>query len=125
MDVHYSLPREIDLKKRCDRDRSQVSTFYLFYLSFRLLNPFYQNQGTLSLRIPNSTASIDDAEVRARFGTCGDINSILPDPKHPADRLVEFWDCRVSKFTLGWKVVLLIDELFDCPLRVVEKLMMN
>lgn len=29
MDVHYSLPRDIDRAKRCDREKNQVSLFVL------------------------------------------------------------------------------------------------
>lgn len=53
-------------------------------------------KGTLSLSIPNSTTSLNDLELQTQFGTCGDIKSILPNPKNPSDRLIDYFDCRVS-----------------------------
>jgi hypothetical protein len=30
MDVHYSIPRDVDLAKRCERDKNQVRLFLPF-----------------------------------------------------------------------------------------------
>lgn len=52
-------------------------------------------KGTLSLSIPNSTTSLNEEELFSRFGTCGDIKSILPNPKNSSDRLIDYFDSRV------------------------------
>lgn len=57
IDVHYSLPKDNELEKRCDRDK---------------------NQGTLFLTLTNSARPFTDEEIRAVFGVFGDIKIIKP-----------------------------------------------
>ncbi|KAK4053628.1 hypothetical protein OIO90_003867 [Microbotryomycetes sp. JL221] len=76
IDVHYSLPRDNDLKKPPGRD---------------------SNQGTLSLIVEGARGPITDQEMYARFGPFGDIRGIMPDPMRSQQRLIEFFDSRATE----------------------------
>lgn len=78
MDVHYSLPRDMDTSKPCNGD---------------------QNQGTLRLRIQNARGPLSEEEVYDRFGKVGEIRRVMPvDPRYPDERLIEYHDSRVRRF---------------------------
>lgn len=55
IDVHYSLPKDNELERRCDRDK---------------------NQATLFLAISGANRMIDDEELRDKFSIYGEIRSI-------------------------------------------------
>ncbi|KAG0143006.1 hypothetical protein CROQUDRAFT_205473 [Cronartium quercuum f. sp. fusiforme G11] len=76
IDVHYSLPKDNELEKRCDRDK---------------------NQATLFLAISGATRVIDDDELHAKFSIYGEIKSIKQFKESPYQRFVEFYDSRASE----------------------------
>ncbi|KAK4048525.1 hypothetical protein OIV83_004693 [Microbotryomycetes sp. JL201] len=76
IDVHYSLPRDMDAKKPCGRD---------------------SNQGTLALFVEGARGPVTDQEIYARFGPFGDIKSVGPDPFRPQEKLIEFYDSRAME----------------------------
>ena len=73
LDMHYSLPRDEDQQKHCDRD---------------------QNQGTLFVVAEKSTEPLTDELMLARFGQFGDVKNVrrFKDPQNA--RFIEFWDSR-------------------------------
>lgn len=90
--MHYSLPREADLARHCDRDKSQVCP--VAEVSSHATDT--ASQGSLTLSVPDSTSSINAEELRSLFAVHGDLKSIIPHPKEPSDRIIEFFDCRVG-----------------------------
>ncbi|OAV95228.1 hypothetical protein PTTG_07203 [Puccinia triticina 1-1 BBBD Race 1] len=83
IDVHYSLPKDNELERRCDRDK---------------------NQATLFLSINEASRPIIDGELRAKFEIYGEIRSIKPfkDSPYPpllfaSQRFVEYWDTRACE----------------------------
>ncbi|KAA1068737.1 hypothetical protein PGT21_014172 [Puccinia graminis f. sp. tritici] len=76
IDVHYSLPKDNELERRCDRDK---------------------NQATLFLSITDGHRPINDSELRNKFETYGEIRSIKPFKDSPYQRFVEYWDTRACE----------------------------
>ncbi|WAQ89595.1 hypothetical protein PtA15_11A285 [Puccinia triticina] len=76
IDVHYSLPKDNELERRCDRDK---------------------NQATLFLSINEASRPIIDGELRAKFEIYGEIRSIKPFKDSPYQRFVEYWDTRACE----------------------------
>ncbi|KAH9451073.1 hypothetical protein Pst134EB_018572 [Puccinia striiformis f. sp. tritici] len=76
IDVHYSLPKDNELERRCDRDK---------------------NQATLLLNILGANRPIDDNELRAKFETYGEIRSVKPFKDSACQRFVEWWDIRACE----------------------------
>ncbi|ORY86068.1 hypothetical protein BCR35DRAFT_302727 [Leucosporidium creatinivorum] len=87
IDVHFSLPRDADLAKRCDREKGQ---------------------GTLALTVVGARGPIEDRELMDRFGAFGEVHSVAPDPTRPDQRLIQFFDSRGSERAY--------DQLNDAPL---------
>ncbi|PWN35549.1 uncharacterized protein FA14DRAFT_178918 [Meira miltonrushii] len=75
LDVHYSLPRESELSKRCDRDK---------------------DQGTLLAVLRGGDPNLSDDEVRSVFSQFGELRDLRPNDQYTG-RLVDFWDCRATK----------------------------
>ncbi|MCO5598688.1 hypothetical protein L7F22_052786 [Adiantum nelumboides] len=75
LDVHYSLPRESELSRRCDRDK---------------------DQGTILAVLNGGDPNLSDDEVRSVFSQFGELRDLRPDD-HYTGRLVDFWDCRATK----------------------------
>ncbi|PWN26233.1 RNA-binding domain-containing protein [Jaminaea rosea] len=85
VDVHYSLPRDADTSKRCDRE---------------------QNQGTLFLLLKRHPRTLTDDDFRSIFGPFGDIKSIRRYKDQKNARFLEFFDsraCLAANDTLGGK----------------------
>jgi hypothetical protein len=76
LDVHYSLPRESDMTKRCDRDK---------------------DQGTLFILLKKAQGELDDGEVRATFSQFGEIKSLRRYKDQGNCRFLEYYDCRACK----------------------------
>lgn len=76
IDVHYSLPKDNELERRCDRDK---------------------NQATLFLAISGANRAIDDGELSEKFSVYGEIRSIKHFKDSPYQRFVEFWDSRACE----------------------------
>ncbi|MBW0538062.1 hypothetical protein O181_077777 [Austropuccinia psidii MF-1] len=76
IDVHYSLPKDNELERRCDRDK---------------------NQATLFLAISGANRVIDDEELKVKFSAYGEIRSIKHFKDSPYQRFVEFWDSRACE----------------------------
>lgn len=100
MDVHYSLPRDADLAKGCDRETGQVRPPLSPRCTsepLRLLTDFSQ-KGTLSITIrngpPGMTAAPPDQEIYQRFAPFGDIKLVFPDPRRPELKYIEYFDSR-------------------------------
>ncbi|KAM0747733.1 hypothetical protein T439DRAFT_382835 [Meredithblackwellia eburnea MCA 4105] len=98
IDVHFSLPRDVDISKRCERDK---------------------NQGTLILSIRNPTSPLSEPELWNRFSQYGELKNIVHPPEFRRDeRRIEYWDSRAAERALddlhgqrmaGGTVVLEID----------------
>ncbi|KAH8922619.1 hypothetical protein BT69DRAFT_1220035, partial [Atractiella rhizophila] len=73
IDVHYSLPREDEQQKRCDREK---------------------NQGTLFFHCKDAKYPFTDADIHQKFSVFGDIKNIFPHKDRPRERFIEFWDSR-------------------------------
>ncbi|GAA5846645.1 hypothetical protein JCM9279_003394 [Rhodotorula babjevae] len=77
MDVHYSLPRDADLAKGCDRETGQ---------------------GTLSIKVrngpPGMTAAPSDVDIHQRFAPFGDIKLVFADPRRDDIKYIEYYDSR-------------------------------
>lgn len=76
LDVHYSLPRESDMTKRCDRDK---------------------DQGTLFILLKKAQGELNDEEVRATFAQYGEIKSLRRYKDQGNCRFLEYYDCRACK----------------------------
>ncbi|EGG01666.1 uncharacterized protein MELLADRAFT_78947 [Melampsora larici-populina 98AG31] len=76
IDVHYSLPKDNELERRCDRDK---------------------NQATLFLAISGANRAIDDGELNDKFSVYGEIRSIKHFKDSPYQRFIEFWDSRACE----------------------------
>ncbi|UZJ53063.1 hypothetical protein CBS101457_002383 [Exobasidium rhododendri] len=76
MDVHYSLPREIDMTKRCDREK---------------------DQGTLFILLKRAQGELNDDEVRSLFAQYGEIKSLRRYKDQGNCRFIEYYDCRACK----------------------------
>ncbi|KAK4693698.1 hypothetical protein P7C70_g8877, partial [Phenoliferia sp. Uapishka_3] len=77
VDVHYSLPKDLDTSKRCDRDK---------------------NQGTLRLNVRNAQAPLIEAELWDRFAKYGQLKDIVHSPQMRRDeRRIEYWDSRAPE----------------------------
>lgn len=76
LDVHYSLPRESDMTKRCDRDK---------------------DQGTLFILLKKAQGELNDDEVRATFAQFGEIKSLRRYKDQGNCRFLEYYDCRACK----------------------------
>lgn len=86
IDVHYSLPKDNELERRCDRDK---------------------NQATLLLSITGTHRVVSDGELRAKFEAYGEIRSIKPFKDSPHQRFIEYWDSRACEQAY--------DDLVDSP----------
>ncbi|KAI5476331.1 hypothetical protein MNV49_007844 [Pseudohyphozyma bogoriensis] len=74
IDVHYSLPRESDLARRCDRDKGQ---------------------GTLLLSLSSSaTSPILPPEIGQMFSRFGEVKEIFPHATRRGEDYIEFFDSR-------------------------------
>lgn len=73
LDMHYSLPREEDQQKHCDRD---------------------QNQGTLFVVAENSTVPLTDKVLLERFSIFGDVKGVRAFKDQPNAHFIEYWDSR-------------------------------
>lgn len=76
MDVHYSLPRESDMTKRCDKDK---------------------DQGTLFILLKKAQGELNDDELRATFSQFGEIKSLRRYKDQGNCRFLEYYDCRACK----------------------------
>ncbi|KAL8279664.1 hypothetical protein RQP46_007977 [Phenoliferia psychrophenolica] len=77
IDVHYSLPKDLDTSQRCSSDK---------------------NQGTLMLTVRGAQSPVQDPEVWERFSTFGELKSVLSGPEMRRDeRRIEFWDSRAPE----------------------------
>jgi len=76
IDVHYSLPKDNELERGCDRDK---------------------NQGTLFVSVNDARRPIQDGDLRSKFSVYGEIRSIKPFKDSPFHRFVEFWDSRACE----------------------------
>lgn len=76
LDVHYSLPRESDMTKRCDREK---------------------DQGTLFILLKKAQGELNDEEVRATFAQFGEIKSLRRYKDQGNCRFLEYYDCRACK----------------------------
>ncbi|GAA6059927.1 hypothetical protein JCM10212_003067 [Sporobolomyces blumeae] len=81
MDIHYSLPRDADLAKDCDREKGQ-GTLSLVILPF------------VGARINQALPPPPDSELYSRFSAFGDIKSVFPSFKRPDMRYIEYFDSR-------------------------------
>lgn len=73
LDVHYSLPKDMDTSKRCDRD---------------------QNQGTLFMLLKRVARTWTDADFRNEYSRWGMIKSIRRYKDQKNARFLEFYDSR-------------------------------
>ncbi|PWN21183.1 hypothetical protein BCV69DRAFT_282677 [Microstroma glucosiphilum] len=73
MDVHYSLPKNTDTSKRCDRD---------------------QNQGTLFMLLKRLARALTDDEFKAIFSSFGEVKSVRRYKDQKNARFLEFYDSR-------------------------------
>ncbi|WFD35560.1 hypothetical protein MCUN1_002416 [Malassezia cuniculi] len=73
LDMHYSLPREEDQQKHCDRD---------------------QNQGTLFVVAEGSTVPLTYELLLSHFGQFGDVKNVRPYKDQQNARFLEYWDSR-------------------------------
>ncbi|EPQ30632.1 uncharacterized protein PFL1_01533 [Pseudozyma flocculosa PF-1] len=86
VDIHYSLPREEDKAKRCDRDK---------------------NQGTLFTLLKQTPQRLSDDDFRQVFGQYGEIRSVRAYKNMANARFVEFFDsraCQMANDTLNGQV---------------------
>jgi len=81
IDVHYSLPRDVN-DKYYDRPESQ------------------QND-TLFVTVRGCTTTVSNEEIHELFGRYGEIKAIRDCPKSPAQKFVEFYDLLGCKNALG------------------------
>ncbi|CAO1632112.1 unnamed protein product [Sympodiomycopsis kandeliae] len=82
-DVHYSLPKDADTSKRCDRD---------------------QNQGTLFVLLKRYPATWTDDDFQNEFSRFGQVRSIRRYKDQKNARFLEFFDsraCVLAHDTLG------------------------
>lgn len=76
LDVHYSLPKEAETAKRCDRDK---------------------DQGTLFLVLKRAPHDLSDAELHNLFSPFGEIKNLRRYKDQGNCRFLEYWDCRAAK----------------------------
>ncbi|KDN43553.1 hypothetical protein K437DRAFT_151639 [Tilletiaria anomala UBC 951] len=76
LDIHYSLPKEEDQQKRCDRDK---------------------NQGTLFVLLRKGSRALQDADVYQVFLPFGEIKSIRRYKDQSHTRFLEFYDSRACQ----------------------------
>ena len=73
LDLHYSLPKEEDQQKRCDRDK---------------------NQGTLFIVLRRAERALTEQDVEICFGPFGEIKGIRKYKEQNNCRFLEFYDSR-------------------------------
>lgn len=75
LDVHFSLPKDVDTTKRCTRE---------------------DLQGTLSFFVDGARGALNDQEIQNRLAHFGDVKRILPDQRAD-ERIIEFYDARACQ----------------------------
>ena len=92
--MHYSLPKDLDTSKRCERDKNQVRLVACSPPPGSVL--ICCTKGTLILNVRSAQQPLIDAELWDRFGQFGELKAIVGGPELRRDeRRVEYWDSRV------------------------------